>query len=83
MPKLGGMSEAQDNDGSKRPQGRCPMCGLASDAQYRPFCSKRCANIDLSRWLTGSYVIPGNANDNEGDDVDLPPRRDDADDDET
>jgi len=28
---------------------------------YRPFCSRRCADIDLGRWLTGSYVIPGEA----------------------
>lgn len=37
----------------------CPICGKTSDAKYRPFCSKRCADIDLARWLNGSYVIPG------------------------
>ena len=39
----------------------CPLCMKESDPKYRPFCSKRCADIDLGRWLTGSYVIPGAA----------------------
>lgn len=37
----------------------CPICGKAPDEKYRPFCSKRCADIDLGRWLTGAYAIPG------------------------
>lgn len=37
---------------------KCPVCGKAADAAYRPFCSKRCADVDLGRWLTGSYAIP-------------------------
>ncbi|MEF3046929.1 DNA gyrase inhibitor YacG [Pseudotabrizicola sp. L79] len=36
----------------------CPICAKASDPKYRPFCSRRCADIDLGRWLTESYVIP-------------------------
>ena len=36
----------------------CPICKAPSDARYRPFCSRRCADIDLGRWLTGSYRIP-------------------------
>jgi endogenous inhibitor of DNA gyrase (YacG/DUF329 family) len=39
--------------------GKCPICGRATDAHYRPFCSRRCADVDLSRWLSGSYAIPG------------------------
>jgi hypothetical protein len=39
--------------------GRCPVCQDRSVVDYRPFCSKRCADIDLSRWLLGTYVIPG------------------------
>jgi uncharacterized protein len=39
--------------------GQCPICGRATDAQYRPFCSRRCADVDLSRWLSGAYAIPG------------------------
>ncbi|RJL00955.1 DNA gyrase inhibitor YacG [Paracoccus siganidrum] len=37
----------------------CPICNKPSAAAYRPFCSKRCADIDLARWLRGEYVIPG------------------------
>lgn len=36
----------------------CPICGRASDDKYRPFCCNRCADIDLAKWLTGSYAIP-------------------------
>lgn len=36
----------------------CPICAKASDTQYRPFCSRRCADIDLGRWLTEGYRIP-------------------------
>ncbi|MDX2263559.1 MAG: DNA gyrase inhibitor YacG [Hyphomicrobiales bacterium] len=44
----------------------CPICRERAPAdQYKPFCSKRCADIDLGRWLTGSYVIPGSAADDE------------------
>jgi endogenous inhibitor of DNA gyrase (YacG/DUF329 family) len=39
--------------------GRCPICGRPSQNDYRPFCSRRCADVDLSRWLRGSYAIPG------------------------
>ena len=36
----------------------CPICEKDTDAKYRPFCSKRCADVDLSKWMTGSYAIP-------------------------
>lgn len=36
----------------------CPICGKPQVERYRPFCSKRCADIDLNRWLTGAYAIP-------------------------
>ncbi|HET7336238.1 MAG TPA: DNA gyrase inhibitor YacG [Rhizomicrobium sp.] len=36
----------------------CPVCGKPPDEPTRPFCSKRCADVDLSRWLKGSYAIP-------------------------
>ena len=38
---------------------KCPICGKPADAVLRPFCSKRCADVDLHRWLKGSYAIPG------------------------
>ena len=37
----------------------CPICGKPRDPRYEPFCSKRCADVDLHRWLKGSYIIPG------------------------
>ena len=36
----------------------CPICQKKSRVEYRPFCSKRCADIDLGRWLDGRYAIP-------------------------
>jgi endogenous inhibitor of DNA gyrase (YacG/DUF329 family) len=36
---------------------RCPICGKSSDPRRRPFCSARCADIDLGRWLKGNYRI--------------------------
>ncbi len=36
----------------------CPICAQASDPKYKPFCSRRCADIDLGRWLNGTYAIP-------------------------
>ena len=36
----------------------CPVCGGESFRAYRPFCSKRCADIDLGKWLNGSYSVP-------------------------
>lgn len=37
----------------------CPICGKHAVARFKPFCSSRCADIDLGRWLKGGYVIPG------------------------
>ena len=37
---------------------RCPICGRPTEQAYRPFCSQRCADQDLGRWLTGGYRIP-------------------------
>lgn len=36
----------------------CPMCKRETEAKWRPFCSKRCADLDLGKWVTGSYAIP-------------------------
>ena len=40
------------------PKKKCPICGKPTVEEFKPFCSKRCADIDLNRWLSGSYVIP-------------------------
>jgi len=39
----------------------CALCGRPQIEAYRPFCSKRCADQDLRRWLVGAYVIPDEA----------------------
>ncbi len=36
----------------------CPICEKAPSAEYRPFCSRRCADLDLGRWMTGAYRVP-------------------------
>lgn len=36
----------------------CPICKKDTDPKYRPFCSRRCADVDLGRWLNGSYAVP-------------------------
>jgi endogenous inhibitor of DNA gyrase (YacG/DUF329 family) len=36
----------------------CPICGKMAIEEYRPFCSKRCADVDLNRWLSGVYSVP-------------------------
>ena len=40
------------------PAKTCPICGKPSVEAFKPFCSKRCADVDLNRWLSGTYVIP-------------------------
>ncbi|HXW41314.1 MAG TPA: DNA gyrase inhibitor YacG [Xanthobacteraceae bacterium] len=52
--------------------GACPICGKPTVAEFRPFCSRRCADIDLNRWLSGVYAVP--VREDEEEDV----RRDDA-----
>ena len=41
-----------------RPRRPCPLCGKPSLQKFHPFCSNRCAQIDLNRWLGGNYAIP-------------------------
>ena len=36
----------------------CPICSKPTIVRYRPFCSKRCADVDLQRWFTGGYAVP-------------------------
>jgi len=58
----------------------CPICGKPATEASKPFCSERCRDVDLNRWLSGSYAIP--AADTEADDDEeslpggsLPPSR--------
>lgn len=38
----------------------CPICGRPAEAARQPFCSKRCADVDLARWLGGVYRVETN-----------------------
>ncbi len=37
---------------------RCPICKGTPNGDFHPFCSKRCADVDLSRWFSGGYTVP-------------------------
>ena len=54
-----------------RIQAKCPVCGKPAEAKYQPFCTKRCADIDLGRWLKESYRVP--SEDAPGEDDEAPP----------
>ena len=41
----------------------CPICQKPTDKAYRPFCSKRCADIDLAKWLNEDYTVPAREED--------------------
>ena len=54
----------------------CPICEGESDVKYRPFCSRRCADLDLGNWLSDRYSLPAD----EGDSDDHPPEQASSDD---
>jgi endogenous inhibitor of DNA gyrase (YacG/DUF329 family) len=46
---------------------QCPSCSKPAEEKYRPFCSKRCADVDLGRWLKESYRVPTDETPDDGD----------------
>ncbi len=66
----------------------CTICGKPAQPRYRPFCSRRCADVDLAHWLRGDYSLPGRDGDaadevlrrfeDGSDDIVSPPRGDDT-----
>jgi len=50
-----------NTDPKPRGAAGCPICGQPSRPAFRPFCSDRCKQVDLGRWLKGTYSIPGAA----------------------
>jgi endogenous inhibitor of DNA gyrase (YacG/DUF329 family) len=46
---------------------KCPICGKPAAAAMRPFCSERCKDLDLHRWLSGAYAIPASTDDDDED----------------
>ena len=59
---------------SRETRQACPICRRPAVPEYRPFCSQRCADVDLGRWLNERYAIP------DADDADTPPREPDPED---
>jgi endogenous inhibitor of DNA gyrase (YacG/DUF329 family) len=66
------MNAENDNDRLVDPPKACRICGKPALVRFKPFCSKRCADVDLNRWLKGAYAIP--VVENEGEDEDEPGR---------
>jgi uncharacterized protein len=58
-PTLVSVSPAAANDSPGTVGGRCSICRRPTVHEFRPFCSRRCADVDLSRWLTGAYAVAG------------------------
>ena len=56
----------------------CPLCGKPRKPEFAPFCSRRCADIDLGRWLKGAYAIPGRPLEEDEDAEDAAPKKPDA-----
>ena len=56
------MTAMQDQPRAAPP---CPICAKPAAEQFRPFCSKRCADVDLHRWLSGVYAVPGREDEDE------------------
>ena len=56
----------------------CPICHKSSDPAHRPFCSRRCADVDLARWLREDYVIPAPLTEMEEESSDQPEKGDTA-----
>lgn len=71
------MNPVNDNDQPVDPPRACPICGKPALVRFKPFCSKRCAEVDLHRWLSGSYVIPASEDDDEDGDGAAAPDGDD------
>jgi endogenous inhibitor of DNA gyrase (YacG/DUF329 family) len=53
------MTKAAAGKATKLKPKACPICGKPAIEASRPFCSERCRDVDLNRWLSDSYAIPG------------------------
>jgi uncharacterized protein len=52
-------AETPSKKASKKASRPCPICGKPAEHAFRPFCSSRCRDVDLNRWLSGTYIVPG------------------------
>jgi uncharacterized protein len=60
-----GSAEGSGKGSAKESVKPCPICGKPSVEASRPFCSERCRDVDLNRWLSNSYAIPAAEDDDE------------------
>jgi len=58
---------------TEAPKKTCPICGKPQEQTFRPFCSRRCADVDLNRWLSGVYAVPVTEDDDEDGTRESPP----------
>jgi endogenous inhibitor of DNA gyrase (YacG/DUF329 family) len=66
QPRSGaGPGKGSAKKSAKKSAKPCPICGKPAAEASRPFCSERCRDVDLNRWLSGSYAIPVGKNDDE------------------
>jgi endogenous inhibitor of DNA gyrase (YacG/DUF329 family) len=59
---------AKGSEGPAKGRGsakKCPICGKPATEASHPFCSERCRDVDLNRWLSNSYAIPGRKDEDE------------------
>lgn len=68
---------AESSDPTIKP---CAICGKPADPRFKPFCSRRCADVDLNRWLSGVYRVPSNEPPDEEEDSRPPRQREETDD---
>ena len=59
LPASASPAASTQNVTPLRPRRPCPECGRPSSREFYPFCSSRCKDVDLNRWLSGVYLIPG------------------------
>jgi uncharacterized protein len=52
-------AEKPSKQASEKASKPCPICGKPAEQAFRPFCSSRCRDVDLNRWLSGTYIVPG------------------------
>ena len=64
------MTLSKNNNGIGAPALPCPICDKPGVQEYEPFCSKRCADVDLHRWLSEGYAIPAVEDDSDGTSMD-------------
>ncbi len=65
MPAKPPKRAAPGKAAAKRSAKKCPICGKPAREASKPFCSERCRDVDLNRWLSGSYTIPGGKDEDE------------------